>query len=445
MASLDFPSNPVNGQTYALNGVTYYYNSAIGAWLTQLSAMNITSSSNTQVLFNDANVANGSSGLTFSKSANTVSMNSFSVVSNTVIGNMLATGTVAGSSSNMFRNKIINGDMRIDQRYAGASVTNPATTYTVDRWGSSQSVSSKISYQQNAGSVTPPAGFSNYLGITSLSSYTPGATEHFGCYQPIEGVNIVDLAWGTSSAKSVTLSFWVRSSLTGTFGGTINNSTFGRNYPFSYTISSSNTWEQKTITIPGDTTGTWLTTTGVGMYLFMWLAAGSTDSGAAGAWSSTSYFGVTGALNFVGTNGATWYITGVQLEVGTVATPFEFRHYGTELALCQRYLPYWSFPSQYTNLNLTFPNSTTTGGSFSMFNTTSTRVPATGITISGASGFSVSDGDSGAALSGLTFHSASTNHIHFNWSTSSGRTAFRPHIVYTNSANTYIYATGCEL
>lgn len=191
--------------------------------------------------------------------------------------------------------------------------------------------------QQNAGSVTPPAGFTNYLGCTSTSAYTVGSSEIFYIRQSIEGFNIADLAWGTANARTITLSFWVRSSLTGTFGGALQNSGATRSYPFSYTISSANTWEQKSITITGDTTGTWLTTSGVGVGVQFSLGAGTTASGTAGSWQAANLSSATGAVSVVGTNGATFYITGVQLERNTTATPFEWLPISTELALCQRY------------------------------------------------------------------------------------------------------------
>ena len=245
----------------------------------------------------------------------------------------------SGSNNVTFRNKIINGACVIDQRNAGASITAVSTgyTYPVDRFSIYGSVSSKFTAQQNAGSVTPPAGFINYLGITSSSAYSVPAGELYLLRQVIEGLNITDLGWGTANAQTVTLSFWVRSSLTGTFGGSLRNSAADRSYPFSYTISSANTWEQKSITVAGDTSGTWLTTNGTGIALFFSLGSGSTFSGTAGAWAAADYRSATGAVSVVGTNGATFYITGVQLEAGTTASPFEYRQYGTELALCQRY------------------------------------------------------------------------------------------------------------
>jgi len=251
-----------------------------------------------------------------------------------------STGAIASYNSTFgFKNRIINGAMVIDQRNAGASVTvTNAGLFSVDRWETYGSPSSKFSAQQNAGSVTPPVGFTNYLGCTSLSAYTLGATDQELIDQPIEGLNVYDLAWGTANAQPITISFWVRSSLTGTFGGSVQNNAANRCYPYSYTISSANTWEYKTITIAGDTTGTWLTTNGVGLRLYISLGTGSTYSATAGVWNSTSYItSVTGAVSVVGTSGATFYITGVQLEVGTQATSFDFRDYGRELILCQRY------------------------------------------------------------------------------------------------------------
>jgi len=244
----------------------------------------------------------------------------------------------AAASPYVLKNRIINGDMRIDQRNAGASITPADGDYSLDRWRCFQSVASKYSVQQNAASVTPPTGFTNYLGATSLSAYTLVAGNYFFLSQAIEGYNIVDLSFGTANAKTVTLSFWVRSSLTGSFGAIVYNSGYSRTYPILYTINSSNTWEYKTITIAGDTSGTWLTTNGLGIGIGFCLGAGSTVSAASGSWTSAgSVFGVTGQTQVVSTNGATFYVTGVQLEVGSSATPFERRLYNQELANCQRY------------------------------------------------------------------------------------------------------------
>jgi hypothetical protein len=242
-----------------------------------------------------------------------------------------------------FRNRIINGDMRIDQRNAGASVTITNTsqiTYTLDRFNAYGTVASKFSVQQNAGAVTPPAGFTNYLGVTSLSAYAITSTDRFVVQYRGEGYNTADLAWGTASAVPVTVSFWVRSSIAGSFGGSLMNGSVNRSYPFLYSVSTPNTWELKTITVPGDTTGTWGTGNGEGIRLTFGLGNGSTESAAAGSWVSGFFLSATGATSVVGTSGATFYITGVQLEAGTVATPFERRDYGRELMMCERYFEF---------------------------------------------------------------------------------------------------------
>ena len=239
-----------------------------------------------------------------------------------------------------FKNRIINGAMVIDQRNAGASVTNgygPTVNYPVDRWALYGSQVTKCTGQRNAGTVTPPSGFTNYLGITSSSAYAVLTGDYFTTNQRIEGFNTADLAWGTASAATITISFWVRSSLTGTFGGSLSNNAFSRSYPFTYTISAANTWEQKSVTIAGDTTGTWATDNSIGIGVYFGLGVGATYSGTAGAWAAAGYFSATGATSVVGTNGATFYITGVQLEKGSTATSFDYRPYSTELALCQRY------------------------------------------------------------------------------------------------------------
>jgi len=263
-----------------------------------------------------------------------------------VSGSAISSGTVAeayggtGTSTGYygFKNRLINGAQVIDQRNAGASVTNTTSNlYVTDRWNIYGQQASKFTAQQNAGSVTPPTGFKYYLGITSSSAYTVLSGDNFKVLQPIEGYNFADMGWGAAGASSVTLSFWVRSSLTGTFGGSFTNSAYNRSYPFTYTISSANTWEQKSVTIAGDTSGTWLTTNGIGVNVIFSMGMGTDQSGTAGAWAGANYQSATGAVSVVGTNGATWYITGVQLEKGSTATSFDYRPYGKELMLCQRY------------------------------------------------------------------------------------------------------------
>jgi len=243
--------------------------------------------------------------------------------------NLAAIGSIADTSLG-FRNRILNGNMVIDQRYAGAATANTISGYTVDRWAVSQSTTGKLIAQQNAGSVTPPAGFTNYLGVTSQSAFSVGSGDYYMIYQMIEGYNVADFGLGAAGAATFTISFWVRSSLTGTFGGSLQNNANNRSYPFTYTISAANTWEQKTVTVAGDTTGTWEKTNSTGLRLNFGLGVGSTYSGTAGSWAGSNFISASGATSVVGTNGATFYITGVQLEAGSVASPFERRDYGRE-------------------------------------------------------------------------------------------------------------------
>ena len=256
-------------------------------------------------------------------------------------GNTTAAGTVAMGSS-FLRNRIINGAMVIDQRNAGASVTvnSQNDTYSVDRFlGAGQTTDGVYTLQR---STIAPSGFANSLLATvTTADASVGVSQYYFLAQKIEGFNVSDFGFGAASASTITLSFWVRSSVTGTYGGALANGAYNRSYPFTYTISSANTWEQKIVTIVGDTTGTWLTDNGIGLRVYWGLGVGSDNAGTAGSWTARGNASATGCVNWISTNGATFYITGVQLEVGTVATPFERRLYGTELALCQRYCLVW--------------------------------------------------------------------------------------------------------
>ena len=313
-----------------------------------------------------------------------------------------------GANNSSFTNRIINGGMVIDQRNAGASVTFNDETFPVDRFRGHCTQSSKLTAQRSTTaptgfinsllltsssaytvgsgdifilgqgiegfnvadlgwgtastaqrSSTAPTGFSNSLLLTSSSAYSVTSGDIFMLGQGIEGFNVGDLGWGTANAQTITLSFWVRSSLTGTFGGALRNSAGNRAYPFTYTINSANTFEYKTVTIAGDTTGTWLTDNGVGIRLVFSLGAGSTYSGTAGAWAGSNFWSATGATSVVGTNAATFYITGVQLEKGSTATSFDYRPYGTELQLCQRY-----YEKSYSMASIAGASTNTGKGSF---------------------------------------------------------------------------------
>ena len=304
------PINATNGGTGVagtLTGILYGNGTSAHTVATTAQALS---------LIGTVPVANGGTGSTTSTGSGSVVLQTSPSITtptidkiNTSVGN---TSLGAGNASIM-KNRIINGAMVIDQRNAGASVTPTSGQYTLDRWQGYLTQASKYTIQQNAGSVTTPVGFKNYLGVTSSSAYSIGSTDYFFLQQGIEGYNIADLGWGTANAKTVTLSFQVYSSLTGTFGGSIRNSAGDRSYPFTYTISSANTWTTATVTIVGDTSGTWESTNGTGLRVDLGLGVGSTYSGTAGSWASANYFSATGATSVVGTSGATFYITGVQL------------------------------------------------------------------------------------------------------------------------------------
>jgi hypothetical protein len=260
----------------------------------------------------------------------------------TITTDELAAGAALNNAPNSvgFRNRIINGDMRIDQRNAGASVT-PSNVYTLDRWVINPSTEylGVATVQQNLNSLTPPDGFTNYIGLVVDTGTSPLTNPFYNIRQIIEGFNVADLGWGTSSAKSITLSFWVRASITGTYTAAVRNSASNRSYVATYTISSANTWEHKTVTISGDTSGTWLTNNSTGITLSFGLSnnTGTFSTSSPNQWNASNNTGATTAVEILSTTGATFYLTGVQLEVGSVATPFERRPFGAELALCQRY------------------------------------------------------------------------------------------------------------
>jgi len=233
-----------------------------------------------------------------------------------------------------FKNRIINGAMMVSQRNGTSTVTPASGDYTLDRYRFFASQASKITIAQSSDA---PTGFINSLLATTATAYTPSGSDYFALNQRIEGLNIADLAWGSANAKAVTISFWVKSSLTGTFAGTLQNSAGNYSYPFTYSIPSASTWTQIVLNVAGPTSGTWLTTNGIGIVVQFNLGYGTTYNGTANTWASGDYENVSGAVNMVATGSATLQFTGVQLEKGSTATSFDYRPYGTELALCQRY------------------------------------------------------------------------------------------------------------
>ena len=344
------------------------------------------------------------------------------------------------------RNKIINGAMMIDQRNAGAATANTISGYVVDRWAVQQTTTGKLIAQQNAGSVTPPTGFTNYFGVTSQSAYATGAGDQFLIQQPIEGYNLADLAYGTASAATITLSFWVRSSLIGTFSGYLliydPTSTF-RSYAFTYVIPTANTWTQISTTITGNTANAFgSTTNGLGAWLRFNLGAGANYIGTANSWQSGNNGFVSGSQSIVGTNGATFYITGVQLEKGATATPFENRLYGTELALCQRYLPVTYGGS---NLVTAIGQCYSTTAAFIVFPfNVLPRTTPTGVTLGASVGsYATSNATGGnTTLTGLVFGQGGANAGGLTATVASGLVAGNATYFFT-PAN--IYWTGCEL
>jgi len=357
------------------------------------------------------------------------------------------TGTTTGYYG--FKNRIINGAMVIDQRNAGASVTPTTSNYVLDRWKANLSVTSKFSVQQTPSATETGyatrvgAGFSNYLACTSLSAYSVGAGEFFNIAEYIEGYNTADLSWGTASAKTITISFWAYSSLTGTFGGALRNATNDRSYPFTYTISAANTWELKTVTIAGDTSGTWVTNNGIGIQVIFNLGAGTTYSGTAGSWSANNYVSATGATSVVGTNGATFYITGVQLEKGSTATSFDYRPYSTELALCQRYCVAFSSAGGDVGIGAA---ATASVGQTSISLPVTGRVAPTGI-VSSASWVFNSYGSGNGGTGAVTFASATPTNLLVSSSGSGGggMTVATSGRLYSSSGTSTFYTTGQEL
>jgi len=237
-----------------------------------------------------------------------------------------------------FRNRIINGNMRIDQRNVGTLNADLASNpFVVDRWLVGSNPANTFNGQQVSDA---PAGFNKSIKINVVNTRTVAPTNNMCLVQRIEGNNIIDFAWGTSSAKPITISFWVKSSVTGTYSARIASiitSTYS--YVYTYTVNVANTWEYKVINIPGPTVGTWADDIRTGIDFLYNLGSGSQYlTSTANQWLSNDYHGLNGTINFSSqTAGSTIQFTGIQLEPGSSATPFEFRPIGTELQLCQRY------------------------------------------------------------------------------------------------------------
>jgi hypothetical protein len=352
----------------------------------------------------------------------------------------LAVNLAQGASNNVtFRNKIINGAMVISQRNGTSSVTinSAAWTYTVDRFCClGQGSDGVYTVQQSS---TAPTGFVNSLLVTvTTADASVGAGQIYTLRQTIEGYNVADLNWGTANAQSATLSFWVRSSVTGTFSGCFNNEGTA-SYPFTYTINSANTWEQKTVTVTGPTSGTWGSTNSNGIRLTWSLGTGSTYSGTANTWNySTEYFAASSTTNLISTNGATFYITGVQLEAGTTASPFEYRQYTTELQLCQRYYQTIGAISAIGS----FYSNTTVSGSF-LFPVAMRSAPTVGQT--GTLNFTDTSANYTQSSTGYASALTTSTEGYVTASNFTGITAYRPYWFSSYNSSNKLITLSAEL
>ncbi len=342
-------------------------------------------------------------------------------------------GSTISSGYTLFRNRIINGAMEIDQRNNG-SATTAHNSFSADRLGLAFANNGAFSLQQV---TTAPTGFKNSVRFTvTTADSSLGTDQYLFVRHNVEGTNISDLDWGTANAKTVTLSFWVRSSVTGTYCVNLRNSAADRNYIAEYTINSADTWEYKTVTVPGDTTGTWLTTNGIGIQIRWTLGIGTDYQGSTG-WTASNDFGTSNQTNLAATLNATWYMTGAQLEVGSYATTFERRPYGLELQLCQRY---------YFNINGGDSGGYTTIGVGGATSTTNSRnlvqhpvVMRTQPTVSSLGGgtYSIQAFDStgsGATIASVSQPSRFTSYINF---TTSGITAYNPTVAQLENTTSY--------
>lgn len=361
-------------------------------------------------------------------------------------GKMAAGAVTASKMANAgqelgMRNRIINGDMRVDQRNGGASVVvNTTAPFPVDRWNTYSDIANMTAQR----STVAPAGFINSLLHTVTGGAAPTAAQISRLEQRIEGVNVTDLGWGTANAQAVTISFWVRCSVTGTHSGAVSNNGGNRSYPFVFTVSSANTWEYKTVNIPGDTTGTWTTDNTTGFKLMFNLGTGTTYLGTAGAWAASGLFGATGSVQLCATSGATLYLTGVQVEVGTVATPFERRLYGQELALCQRYLPAFKSSGAVSMAGNGMIVSATQATVLYNFLVTP-RVAPTGVTVSSASHFTVNSPTAGGVVASAISMTDASERVGRLLMTIAGATTGQACELYANTTAGQILFTGCEL
>jgi len=380
-------------------------------------------------------------------SASNVAISGAGITANTVANSAFQTGSVENYLNAQgldfgMRNRIINGTMIVDQRNAGANVVISSNApYTVDRWRAQVSQhNGTMNVRQDS---TSTAGFTKSLrAIVTTANTSLPATSVTRIWTNIEGLNVADLGFGTANAKPVTLSFWVRSSNTGTFSGALTNYDEVRSYPFEYTISTANTFEKKTITIPGDTSGNWSSNTDGSFALNFNLGSGTTQLGTANAWTGSWKVGSTGSFSLAGVLNATWYVTGVQLEEGSIPTSFEYRQYGTELALCHRYFLRYGGTGNYEFINFTTLIAT---GSGTAYGCVQNPVQMRTVPTYSASNLRVVDENAAYTVtsisgSGAVYGNNYGTEVAFN--VSSGLTQYRPYFVQINngtSTSHYLY------
>jgi len=350
-----------------------------------------------------------------------------------------ATGQLAG-----FRNRIINGAMDIAQRGTSGTITTASNYQSVDRWATRGMTGSGHTFAQIADA---PAGFVNSAKVTIGTGGTPAAGDLNYIYQAIEGYNVMDLAFGTSSAQTIAISFWVKASISGTYAFNIINMGNNRSYVTSYTITNPNVWQYQSIIVPGDITGTWLTNNSTGLYVLWDLGSGSTyNTSTLNSWQTGWYQNQSASVRPISTSGATFQITGVQLEKGSVATQFERRTYGLELALCQRYLPAF-IAGQASNSAVGSGQCFSATSGLAMFEFPVTpRIPPTSIAVSSVSHYQVLNSTgAGTTVTGLTFNSASSVGCFMNFSVGSGLAAGNATFMLSSNASAYILFNGSEL
>ena len=421
-------TNAINGignGSISLSNVSITGGTISGATISTPSIANGTSSINIGIINGSiVTSTNGNTAITIDTSQNA-----------TLVGNM-------SMSSSFKRNRIINGNMAVNQRNVSVNAVTGTQNFVQDRWFSNVTQNSIVTL---SASSSVPGGFTTAISVLTNPA-TIAAGDYFNINQKIEGLNVGELQWGTASAKTVTLSFWFYSSVTGTFSGSIQNSAADRSYVFAFSIPTANTWTYSTITIPGDTTGTWLKTTGVGLVLSISLGTGATYQNTSGSWYAGNYLAAAGSATLSNSTNSTFRLTGVQLEVGSIATPYEFQIYSDQLAQCQRYLPAWNYTASTIVFGLGQCNTTTQARIHMPFKV-STRVAPTGISIPAISNFYIVDSTytSAGTLSSLVFLSASTENIELVATTSSGLTAGQITQLLSNTSTAYIFGTGCEL